>query len=125
MSEIRKAYEFIKECSCFYVLTVNGNVPAGRPFTGIMEDGDKIFIATNDRNEAHKQMRENENIQILAKKDDAFHWVRVSGKAKECNDFAVKEKMLDEVPMLRNMHGSADSEHYLVFEVLVSLVEFK
>lgn len=27
-----KAYEFLKECGAFFVLTLNGEYPAGRPF---------------------------------------------------------------------------------------------
>ena len=36
-----KAYEFLKECSCFYVLTINGDFPAGRPFGAVMEYNSK------------------------------------------------------------------------------------
>lgn len=32
-----KAYEFLKECGAFFVLTVNGDCPAGRPFGAVME----------------------------------------------------------------------------------------
>ena len=32
-----KAYEFLKECGVFYVLTINGDYPAGRPFGAVME----------------------------------------------------------------------------------------
>ena len=27
-----KVYEFLKECGSFFVLTINGDYPAGRPF---------------------------------------------------------------------------------------------
>ena len=32
-----KAYEFLKECGYFYVLTINKDFPAGRPFGAVME----------------------------------------------------------------------------------------
>lgn len=63
-----KAYEFLKECECFYVLTMNKGFPAGRPFDAVTEHGGKLFISTNNKNEAHKQLRSNGNIQIVAKK---------------------------------------------------------
>lgn len=62
------AYEFLKECGCFYVLTINGDFPAGRPFGAVMKYNGKLFISTNDGNNAHKQLRNNGNIQIVAKK---------------------------------------------------------
>ena len=52
-----KAYDFLKECGAFFVLTINGEYPAGRPFGAVMEIGDDLYLATNDMNEAHKQMR--------------------------------------------------------------------
>ena len=45
-----QAYEFLKECGSFFVLTINGDYPAGRPFGAVMKIG--------DMNQAHKQMRE-------------------------------------------------------------------
>lgn len=32
-----KAYEFLKECGAFFVLSINGDYPAGRPFGAVME----------------------------------------------------------------------------------------
>lgn len=36
-----KAYDFLKECGAFFVLTVNGDCPAGRPF-GCHKPGDTL-----------------------------------------------------------------------------------
>ena len=78
-----KTYEFLKECECFYVLTINKDFPAGRLFGAVMEHGEKLFISTNNKNEAHKQLRSNGNIQIVAKKEDLRQWIRINGKATE------------------------------------------
>ena len=45
-----KAYEFLKECGSFFVLSINGDYPAGRPFGAIMEVGEDLYLATNDMN---------------------------------------------------------------------------
>ena len=39
-----KVYEFLKECGYFYVLTINGDYPAGRPFGAVMEYYNKLYI---------------------------------------------------------------------------------
>ena len=49
-----KAYEFLKECGAFFVLSINGDYPAGRPFGAVMEVGDDLYLSTNDMNDAHK-----------------------------------------------------------------------
>lgn len=41
-------YDFLKECGVFYVLTLNGNFPAGRPFGAVMEHEGDLYISTGD-----------------------------------------------------------------------------
>lgn len=38
-----KAYEFLKECGSFFVLSINVEYPAGRPFGAVMEAGGGIY----------------------------------------------------------------------------------
>lgn len=64
-----RAYDFLKECGYFYVLTMNEDFPAGRPFGAVMECNNYLYISTNNRNQVHKQLRANGNIQILSKRD--------------------------------------------------------
>lgn len=120
-----KAYEFLKECGVFYVLTMNGDYPAGRPFGAVMEVGEDLYLATNDFNEAHKQMRENSHIQIIAKKTQSREWIRITGLASECNDPALKKKMYEETPILKMHYESSEAEHFLMFKVTVENVEMK
>lgn len=90
-----KAYEFLKECECFYLLTINKDFPAGRPFGAVMENDGYLYIATNDQNKVHMQLRKKGNIQLLAKKDGNRNWLRVTGKAKENTETFMKQKMLE------------------------------
>lgn len=120
-----KAYEFLKECGIFYVLTINGDYPAGRPFGAVMGVGDDLYIATNDHNQAHKQLRENGHVQIIAKKPDGREWIRITGFANECDDPSLRQKMYEETPILKSHHKSSESEHFLMFKVTVEDVEYK
>ena len=120
-----KAYDFLKECGSFFVLTLNGDYPAGRPFGAVMEVGDDLYLSTNDLNEAHKQMRGNGHIQIVAKKPDSREWIRITGQAAECDDPALKNKMLEECPILQQRFDAVGMEHFLLFKVEVKNVEFK
>ena len=120
-----KAYEFLKECGPFFVLTINGDYPAGRPFGAVMEIDEDLYLATNDMNEAHKQMRANEHIQIVASKPNSREWIRITGISEECDSLEMKAKMLDECPILHKHYESADAEHFLMFKVKVENVEIK
>lgn len=119
-----KVYDFLQECGCFYVLTLNGDFPAGRPFGAVMEHDGKLFISTNDGNKVHKQLWDNGNMQILAKKEGTRAWLRVTGVATECNDIKMKQRMLEECPVLSKHFASADDEHYLLFQIEVLDAEF-
>ena len=118
-------YDFLKECGIFYVLTINGDYPAGRPFGVVMEVGEDLYISTNDLNQAHKQLRANGHIQIIAKKPNSMEWIRITGTAEECGDKSLRQKMYDENPILQKHHSSAEAEHFLMFRVKVENVEIK
>ena len=120
-----KAYDFLKECGSFFVLSINGEYPAGRPFGAVMEVGENLYLSTNDMNEAHKQIRANEHIQIIAKKVNSREWIRITGIAEECDDMELKNKMLEECPVLQQRFGAVGMEHFIMFKVNVENVEIK
>lgn len=120
-----KTYDFIKECGSFFVLTNNDDFPAGRPFGAIMEYEDALYITTADTKAVYKQLKANNNIQLLALKPGTREWIRVTGIAEECADLAIKARMLKECPNLRKYHTAADEEHFNVFKVIILNTEFK
>lgn len=120
-----KEYEFIRECGCFFVVTMNGDFPACRPFGAIMEADHMLYISTHDGNEAHKQLRANGNMQLIAKKEETREWLRITGVAEECNNLALKQRFMEECPVLATHYSSADSEHFLMFGITVKEAEFK
>lgn len=119
-----KAYDFLKECGAFFVLTINGDYPAGRPFGAVMEVGEDLYLSTNDMNQAHKQLRAHEKIQIIAKKPDSRAWIRITGTAEECDNPALKQRMLEECPVLQQRFDAVGMEHFLMFRVRTENVEF-
>lgn len=118
-----KAYEFLKECGSFFVLSINGDYPAGRPFGAVMEVGDDLYLSTNDMNQAHKQIREHGKIQIVAKKSESREWIRITGLAEECANKELKQRMLEECPVLKQRFGAVGMEHFIMFKVKVENVE--
>lgn len=119
-----KAYEFLKECGYFYVLTINDDFPAGRPFGAVMEYDDMLYISTNNSNKVHKQLRKNGNIQILAKKEGTREWIRITGKAVKCTDTTMKRMMLEKCPVLSKHFLSPEADNYLLFQIDVLETEF-
>ena len=119
-----RTYDFLRECGVFYILTINGDYPAGRPFGLVEEIDNDLYISTNDFNQAHKQLRKNEHVQIIGKKNNSREWIRVTGTAIECNDKDIKDKIYNNNPILQKHHDTPDSSHYLVFKINIENVEF-
>lgn len=120
-----KAYEFLKECGSFLVLTINGDYPAGRPFGAVMEVGDDLYLSTNDMNQAHRQMRKHDKVQIVAKKPNTREWIRITGKVEECDDKELKKQMLTECPVLQQRFNAIGMEHFIMFKLKIEHVEMK
>lgn len=90
-----------------------------------MEDGEYLYLSTNDFNQAHKQIRENSHIQIIAKKAQSREWIRITGTATECDDPVLKQKMYNEIPILKTHYDSFDNEHFLMIQVKMENIEIK
>ncbi len=119
-----KIYDFLKESEVFYVLTLNGDFPAGRPFGAVMEYNDDLYISTADTKEVYKQLNENSNIQIISLKSNTREWIRINGIAKECKDIEIKKKMLEECPVLSKHFQTPDTPHYVIFRIKISGAQF-
>ena len=114
-----EAYEFIKSCGAFFVLTFNGDFPAGRPFGAIMEHEGDLYISTSDMKAVYKQLKACPNVQLVALKPGTRVWIRVTGTATECTDVAVKQKILDTCPLLTHHFPSPNAPHFAVFRISV------
>ena len=118
-----KLCDFLRACGAFYVLTINDDFPAGRPFGAVMEYGDDLYISTADTKAVYEQIKEHSNIQIVALRPGTREWVRINGIAKECEDIGIKKKMIEECPVLIKHFPTPDSPHYVVFRI--KIVDFK
>ena len=119
-----QTYDFIKECGIFFVLTLNSDLPAGRPFGAIMEHDNCLYISTSDTKAVYKQLTKHNKVQLVALKNGTRDWIRVSGIATECVDPAIKQKMLEECPVLTKHFPSANAPHYNLFQIEITNSEF-
>ena len=114
-----KVGEFLKECGVFYVLTINGDFPAGRPFGAVIEYNDNLYISTGDMKDVYKQLKQHPQMQIIALKAGTRNWIRINGIADECVDLDIKQKMLEDCPNLTKHFPTPDTPHFAVFKIKV------
>ena len=118
-----KKFEFLKQCQRFFVLTVKDDSPIGRPFGAVAEFGSDLYIATSNKKEVYGQMKQNPNVQLVAIKDGCRDWIRISGKAEECQDIETKTKMFEACPVLEKHYGTPQCEFLAVFKIKVDETE--
>ena len=112
-----KAYEFLKECGTFFVATVNGDLPAVRPFGAVMEIENELYFSTGSKKNVYKQLQENRHVQIVALKQGTREWIRLNGIAVEVMDLNLKQKMLDICPILTKRFSSKDDPLFALFKL--------
>ena len=121
---LKSTCDFIKNCGVFYVLTVHENAPAGRPFGAIMEHEGKLYLSTGNEKNVYRQIMENPSVQLVAFHPETSRWIRVNGVAKETTSLVLKQKMLEECPVLRRHFASPEAPHFALLEVTVTGTEF-
>ena len=119
-----KALDFLKECYPFFVVTVDGDRPAARPFGAIAEFENDLFIATSNVKAVYRQLKANRNVQLTANRAGTREWIRVSGTASECTDISDKQRMMDACPILAKHYPSAADPNLAVFRIKVTSCEF-
>jgi uncharacterized pyridoxamine 5'-phosphate oxidase family protein len=114
---VSRSYEFLQECEVFFVLTVDQQQPAGRPFGAVMEVDEKLYFSTATQKAVYRQLVENAALQIVALKAGTREWIRINGKAVERTDRDIKQQMLEACPVLAKHFTSPDCLDFAVFEV--------
>jgi uncharacterized pyridoxamine 5'-phosphate oxidase family protein len=112
-----KSFEFLKSCGVFFVTTINGEVPASRPFGAVMEYEGNLYISTGNTKDVYKQLVQNPNIQIVALKKEIREWIRINGKAIETKGLKEKKIMLEECPILSKRFDSETCEFFALFKI--------
>jgi uncharacterized pyridoxamine 5'-phosphate oxidase family protein len=120
---MQEVQNFLKECSAFFIATVDGDQPHVRPF-GVSEiiDG-RFYIQTGKRKDVYKQIKANGKFEICALKPSGSEWMRLSGTLVDENSIAVKEEFLNRNEMLKSMY-SADDDNTALLQVVNATARF-
>ena len=100
---MKEVQAYLKECSAFFIATVDSDQPRVRPF-GVSEiiDG-RLYIMTGKRKDVFKQMAANGKFEICALKPSGAEWMRLSGTLVNDETLAVKEEFLNRNEELKSM----------------------
>lgn len=113
---IKELTDFLAEAPMCFIATVSNNEPRVRPFLYKFEQDGKLWFATAKFKDVFKQLQANPAVEICTVKQDKT-WLRINGKVTLEDNRAVKERILAEVPRLKDIFGTADNPDFTTFYI--------
>ncbi len=112
-NKLEKVCQFLRDAGTYYLATVEGDQPRGRPFGTVLAYDGKLYIQTGKAKSVSKQLAANPKAEICAFKDGV--WLRVAGELVNDDDRAVKVAMLDQYPELKAMYDADDGNTQVLY----------
>ena len=101
---------FLAKSQTFYLSTVNeNNMPEVRPFGFVMDWNGKPAFSTGTFKKVYNQLQTNPNVAICSYVAETMQWMRISGKVKFTDEIEAKRKILESMPMLKEMYESENN----------------
>jgi general stress protein 26 len=110
---------FQEQCDVAMLATVEGDKPRIRPMAPLSVEGNVIWMAAFANSEKMAQMAHNPHVELCYIDDQRRH-LRVSGTAEAVDDAALKDKMWEIHPSLREYFRSPRSPQYRLIKVTVT-----
>ena len=106
---MEKILEFMKECTTYYLATVDeqGN-PQVRPFgTFTLFDGG-LYIQTGNVKKVFKELQDHPRIAISATSPDGGRWIRIEADAAVDSRREARVALLEDHPSLKALYSPDD-----------------
>lgn len=105
---MRQFIEFFEKNSCGFLATTEDCMPRVRPWSFIFEENGKFWFMTTNTKKVFGQLQKNPYIEFCSCSPDLVHG-RLCGKVELYNDIRIKEIILEERPLLKQIYGSAEN----------------
>ena len=112
---MNRIHEFINEAGLFYLATVDGNQPKLRPLGAHINYNGKEYFTVGDFKNVYRQMVNNPLVEIVAYTPNDRKWLRYTGEVKFEDNEEVKEKILEELPHLRQAYSKESGRKMMIF----------
>jgi len=110
---MEEVYQFLKDCSTYYLATVDGDQPRVRPFGTIDLFEGRLYIQTGKIKEVSHQIQANPKIEICAFAQG--QWLRIAATAVRDDRVEAKAHMLDNYPSLKKMYSATDDNTEVLY----------
>ncbi len=119
---MKEITQYIKECGCFFLGTVNGDQPEVRPIGVLQEYDGKLYTAVGKHKNVYKQIQANPKV-VLCAMGKGGTWVRVRATAVDAPQEIV-DKVFADNPFLNTLYNEETGNKLGVLELTNGEVEF-
>jgi len=113
---MQRILDFLKQNPIFYCTSVDGDKPRVRPFGFHMEYEGKLYLGTGKHKQTYKQLMANPNVEICTT-DREGRWIRIRGTAVFDDRDAVKEKVFEAMPRLKDIYNEQSGLTLVTFYI--------
>lgn len=122
-TDISDCFNFIRQCSYFFLATATENVPKLRPMGFIHSDGKFLYFATDKRKQVYSDLAQNPRIEIASYNLNNRHWIRISGKAFPESSAAIRQEMCEAYPLIQQEFITQEQSQLVIFRVEVDKIQ--
>jgi len=97
-----------------FLATVDSEQPRVRPFQFQFVEQGKFYFCTAKSKDVYKQLQDVPTTEFSAT-SPKMETVRLRGAVKFSDDRQLKQRILDNEPMIRSIYGSADNPNFTLF----------
>ncbi len=116
-------YDYLMNCSVFYLATTEGNQPRVRPFRALCEFEGKLYFVTSNTKNVYKQLLANPKIGLSALRDKNS-WIRLTAEVKFDDRREARVAMLEAMPMLKNTYTPDDGVMTVFYLTNIKAIEY-
>ncbi len=117
------AQEVMKRAPFPMLASQDGDQPRLRPVSPVRTDGFTVYVASLKRYHKTLEIEANPNVE-LCYLDDEHNQVRITGRAAVLNDSALKQKIWDGNPLLRQYLGAPDDPELIIYRLVPRRVRY-
>lgn len=112
---MKEIIEYLKESKFQYLATVGlDEKPKIRPFQFMFEQDGKLWFCTSNQKEVFRELQRNPNVEICVSGEN-MSWLRLEGEVVFENNLRVKQRVMDESPLVKGIYKKANNPMFEVF----------
>ena len=115
--------EILKENPIGVLATQEGEKVKTRVFQFLFADGNKVYFCTNSEKSVYNQLEINPNVSFCTFTKDFAPVLSINGKVVFTEDFVLKERALEENPLIKGIYNTPDNPIFKLFYIDTEQVE--